>query len=372
MKYAASTLKELTTNKHKADSVKTVVGFDGFVDLIVHPVAQRHGPGENFDRIETISAFAEKIAAAAGKSANIEMYQKMEKLGGNGPIMANAMLSAGLPTRYIGALGKPDVHPVFKDFAARTDAISLTRPGITTAAEFLDGKLMFGNMSALDQVTFEAVLEAIGEAAFLKLAEEADLMAIVNWTMLPQLSALMTAMVEQVYPKLPNNPNRHFFFDLADPAKRSEHDLLEALNIISRFELFGKVTLGLNYSEGQQVSCVLGLPAGERDAQSLTSMALEIRNRLKLDCVLIHPTESAACAIGNETWFTEGPLCEKPLITTGAGDHFNAGFMTGRLLGLSPAACLTTAVSFSGSYVRTGISPSLEDLVTFIGQYANA
>lgn len=372
MKYATATLEELAANKDKLHSRKLVVGFDGFVDQIVHPVAQRHGRGEDFERIETIGAFAERIATAAGKSANIEMYQVMEKLGGNGPIMANALLGAGFNTRYIGALGKPDVHPVFKDFAERTNAVSLTRPGITTAAEFLDGKLMFGNMTTLEEVTFEAVIDAMGEVTLLELAAQADLMAIVNWTMLPQLSSLMQALIKQVYPKLPPNPGRHFFFDLADPAKRSRADLHEALQLIARFEPFGKVTLGLNYSEAQQVSSVLGLTCGERNADSLQQTAAAIRNALQIDCVLVHPTESAACALHNETFFTEGPLCQKPLITTGAGDHFNAGFMTGRLLDLSPAACLTTAVALSGSYVRTGKSPNLDDLATFIAQYAEA
>lgn len=369
MKYAAVTLEELNAQKNNTTAKKLVVGFDGFVDLIVHPVAQRHGRGEDFDRIETIGAFADRIAAAAGKSANIEVFQMMEKLGGNGPIMANALLNAGFETRYIGALGKPDIHPVFKDFAERTAAVSLTRPGVTTAAEFLDGKLMFGNMASLDDVTFEAVLEAMGEDAFLRLAEEADLMAIVNWTMLPQLSSLMNALIEKVYPKLPANPDRHFFFDLADPAKRSAKDLAQAMAIIARFEQFGKVTLGLNYSESQQVAQVLGLASGERNENSLCQTAAAIRDHLKIDCVLVHPTEAAACAIDGETCFTEGPMCDKPLITTGAGDHFNAGFMTGRLLGLSPAACLTMAVSFSGSYVRTGKSPSLDELAAFIAGY---
>lgn len=371
MKYAASTLEELAASPTNGASKNVVIGFDGFVDTIAHPVAQRHGRGEDFDRIRTINAFAERIAAAAGKSANIEMYPMMEKIGGNGPIMANALLSAGFPVRYIGALGKPDIHPVFKDFAARTGAVSLTRPGMTTAAEFLDGKLMFGNMSALEEVTLDAVFEAIGEAAFRELAQHADLMAIVNWTMLPQLSGLMLGLLEKVYPKLPANPERHFFFDLADPAKRSEKDLGEAIELISRFEAFGKVTLGLNYSEAQQISRLLGLTPGERDADSLKQMAAAIRAKLALDCVLIHPTESAVCATAQEVFFTEGPLCEKPLITTGAGDHFNAGYMTGRLLGLSPAACLTAAVGCSGSYVRTGKSPSLAELTRFIGTYAN-
>jgi sugar/nucleoside kinase (ribokinase family) len=59
---------------------------------------------------------------------------------------------------------------------------------------------------------------------------------------------------------------------------------------------------------------------------------------------------------------------EKPLITTGAGDHFNAGFMTGQLLGLGPESCLGLGVSTSGFYVRTARSPTLGDLETFLAQ----
>ena len=35
---------------------------------------------------------------------------------------------------------------VFEEFAEKTDAISLTEPGITTALEFKDGKIMLGNI----------------------------------------------------------------------------------------------------------------------------------------------------------------------------------------------------------------------------------
>ena len=44
----------------------------------------------------------------------------------------------------------------------------------------------------------------------------------------------------------------------------------------------------------------------------------------------------------------------------------NAGFVTGQLLGLSPVACLTVGVSFSGHYVRTAKSPSLNDIDAFL------
>ena len=128
----------------------SLVGLDGFVDKIVTPVDKRHGMGEQFEAVETIADLGSRISAAAGKSANLELFPRFEKLGGNGPIMANALLSLGLGVKYVGALGKPSIHPVFEEFAQKTEAISLTEPGITTALEFKDGKIMLGNMVSLE------------------------------------------------------------------------------------------------------------------------------------------------------------------------------------------------------------------------------
>ena len=108
-----------------------------------------------------------RISAAAGKSANIELFPRFEKLGGNGPIMANAHVSLGLNVRYLGALGHPSIDPVFKDFASQTNAISIADPGITTALEFKDGKLMFGNTSSLEEIDYARILEVAGEGAFI-------------------------------------------------------------------------------------------------------------------------------------------------------------------------------------------------------------
>ena len=99
-----------------------------------------------------------------------------------------------------------------------------------------------------------------------------------------------------------------------------------------------------------------------------TNLDMSLRS-LGVQTVVIHPVEGAAAATKTDSAWVDGPFTAKPLITTGAGDHFNAGFMVGQLLGLSPAACLTTAVSTSGHYVRTAQSPSLSQLVEFIGNW---
>jgi hypothetical protein len=98
--------------------------------------------------------FSSVIDAAAGFSANVEFVTAMLKLGGNGPIMANALSRLGLDITYIGNLGSPGVHPVFAEFAQRARVISIAEPGYTDAIEFDDGKLMFGKHQSLRDVNW--------------------------------------------------------------------------------------------------------------------------------------------------------------------------------------------------------------------------
>lgn len=370
MDFKTRTLAALRSARSQAPAKSALVGLDGFVDTIVTPVAQRTGQGEAFTPIESIPEFAQRIAGAAGKSTNIEFYPLMDKLGGNGPIMANALLAAGTRLTYVGALGRPALHSVFLDFASRAEVVSLCDPATTTAVEFNDGKLMLGQLRSLDTITLETIDAVMGAEKFRNTLATADLISLVNWTMIPNMTGILRELVDEVLPALPQREGRIFFFDLADPEKRSREDLLEVLQIISRFGAFGSVTLGLNLKEAQRVYDELGFTARGETEADLRAIAADIREKLQLATVVVHPRESAACATAAGTFWVPGPYTDKPLITTGAGDHFNAGFVQGQMLGLDPEACLGLGVCTSGHYVRTAISPSLDDLEKFLTTWA--
>jgi sugar/nucleoside kinase (ribokinase family) len=369
MSFKTNTLAALVAARAKNIATSALVGLDGFVDTIVTPVAQRTAQGEFFTPISSIPEFAQRIAGAAGKSTNIEFYPLMDKLGGNGPIMANALLAAGTRLTYIGALGRPSLHAVFLDFASRAEVVSLCDPATTIAVEFDDGKLMLGQLRSLDTITLESIEEVMGADRFRSVLAGVDLVSLVNWTMIPNMTDIFLALVNDVLPALPPREGRHFFFDLADPEKRSREDLLEVLQIIARFGEFGSVTLGLNLKEAQRVHAELGFPACGETEEELRTLAADIRRNLKLSTVVVHPRASAACATAEGTWWVPGPYAEKPLITTGAGDHFNAGFAQGQMLGMDPEACLTLGVCTSGHYVRTAESPTLDDLEKFLADW---
>ena len=359
-------IEEIKTKSFSVSNKHAVVGLDGFVDKIVAPVEKRHGLGDQFDAVTTIAEMGAKISAAAGKSANIELFPRFEKLGGNGPIMANAMLSLGMKVRYIGALGQPNIHPVFEEFSDKTAAISLCEPGITTALEFKDGKLMLGNTLSLEEIDYSRIIESAGEGEFIDLLSKADIVSIVNWTMIPKMTPFLEELVDKILPNLPPRDTRSFFFDLADPAKRSTSDIREVLHVVSRYQAHAEVTLGLNYNEGIQVCETLGLEVRGKDEESLKTTATEIRRALGISTLVLHPVESAACATKDGSFWVEGPYCDTPVITTGAGDHFNAGFCSARLSGFSPQASLALATCTSGHYVRTAQSPSTAQVINLL------
>jgi len=354
-------------------ALPAVLGFDGFVDDIIEVVDKRHAH-DRYDRLSTLALFGRKVSAAAGHSCNVELVVTRQKLGGNGPIMGNALALLGVPTTYIGAVGDGaggaaaggaagGIHPVFAEFAARARLIAITPPAHTHALEFLDGKLMLGDLGPLAHVTWRRLLEVVPLDRLIALVDAAALVGAVNWTMLPHLTDIWMHIGAEVFPKVSARPRR-MFVDLADPEKRSAADLRAALAVLKGLNRQIPVTLGLNLSEAHQVTGALGL-AGTGEGM-VRELAVEIRRGLELDTVVIHPREGAAAATADASADFAGPFVQNPKISTGAGDHFNAGFAAAQLLKLPLENALCLATATSGYYVRNAASPTAAQLAEFL------
>ncbi|MFP4468871.1 MAG: carbohydrate kinase family protein [Bacteroidales bacterium] len=336
-----------------------LIGFDGFVDEIIHVVDQRENPQE-YKRLKTITALSDRIASVAGLSANIELVPLQQKLGGNGPIMANALLAQGHEVTYIGALGKHQIDPVFHDMAERCRKVfSLADPGHTDALEFHDGKLMLGKMDSLVNVSLKSLLSELPEDALRSLLSETDLVGFTNWTMLSNLNEIISAF-GRITETLKNKPR--VFIDLADPQKRTEKAIQEVLDILS--SLPSETVLSMNENESSIISKVLGIKE-----EQLMPRAQKIREQMDIFGIVIHPLKGAAMATEAGSVWTDGPYTEEPKLTTGAGDNFNAGFCNAWLAGLDPVQCLMTGVCTSGYYVRHEGSPSWDELLQFMKKW---
>ncbi|HYO11076.1 MAG TPA: hypothetical protein VER17_19075 [Tepidisphaeraceae bacterium] len=360
---------ELTGRKLRAalpqlQKLKATVGLDGFVDEIIAVVDKRRGH-DRYEPIRTIDALGQKICDAAGESSNYELVVKQMKIGGNGPIMANALVNLGLPVTYVGNLGYPTIHPVFAEFARKATVHSIGEPAHTDALEFEDGKLMLGKLEPLNDANWDNLMGRLGKEKLTELLSGSHLIAMVNWTMLPHMTRVWAKLLDEIVPNIERH-SRKLFIDLCDPEKRTAEDIVEAMRLLSRFQDQVDVVLGLNLKESVEVADVLGLPGRSNAEEAIEEHARAIRGELNLDCVVIHPRRGAAAATERESATFAGPFVQQPKISTGAGDHFNAGFMLGRVLGFSLAESLCTGVGTSGYYVRTAQSPTAEQLADFV------
>jgi sugar/nucleoside kinase (ribokinase family) len=360
-------IQRLREKQSSVGDLKAFVGLDGFVDEIIHVVDKRDS-AESFQRVPTIQSLAERIAGAAGKSANIELVSKTVKLGGNGPIMANALASLGSGVTYLGSLGYPNLHPVFEELAQRAEVFSIAEAAHTDALEFADGKLMFGKMTPLNEVNWEVMKERFGQEKLQSYLAGSDLVAFVNWTMIPYMSDLWDSILCEICPNLsqPESEQAWMFFDLADPEKRHVKDIQRALELIEKFQKHFRVILGLNEKETHAIAEALGLPHPNQDSEGIGELAADIHRVIKVDTIVAHPVTCAFGTHGGEIFRVQGPYTPKPKISTGAGDHFNAGFCLGKLLGFDTEMALLTGVTTSGYYVRTAKSPSIADLISML------
>ena len=363
----AACASQLQSNAAKISALNAFVGFDGFVDEILHVVDKRESM-DKYSRLPTITKYAERLAAAANKSTNVEMVSQLTKLGGNGPIMANALASFGLKVCYLGNLGYPNLHPIFTDFAKRAEVHTIAEPGYTDAVEFEDGKIMHGKHKALRDVNWENIKSRFGEDNFTNEMQGASFVGFVNWTMLTSMNDTWVAILKDVCPKL-TGPRRKIFFDLADPEKRTRTDILKALTLITEFEKYFDAILGLNEKEAYEIGGHLDLDTKDHSPEGLLKLAKEIHARIKINTVVVHPVHYALAVSTGDSAIVEGPFTPKPLITTGAGDHFNAGFCLGKLLGFDNAKAVLTGVSTSGFYVRSAKSPTVSDLIGLLNNW---
>lgn len=229
---------------------------------------------------------------------------------------------------------------------------------------------MFSAVQQLTQFTPESVRKAIANGRFKTACKEAALIAMTNWTLYPHMTAVWRMLIEEVFNDLEHRP--WIFLDLVDPGARTDADIADMLKVLPALQKHGEVVLGLNGNEGNRIAHVLGLARSGEESEPLKAQAAAIRQKLGVSQVTVHLTKRAVSAEKDAVASWEGPYCDKPLKSTGAGDRFNSGYCLGLVLGLSPTDRLITATAASGFFVRNARSATYAELIDFIADWSQA
>ncbi|NMB12120.1 MAG: carbohydrate kinase family protein [Firmicutes bacterium] len=370
-KLIAGTRNDLIHREDEVRELNLLFGFDAFVDQIADLIDKRQD-FQHYDRLDTIQAFGAKIMEAAGLSTNIEYVPRYTKIGGSAVNMGAAMASIGCNLVYIGCIGYPTVNPVFSDFAAAAhQCYNIADPGQTIAVEFRDGKIMLCNTSPLQEITWDRILAVVGRDRLRDLMQGAQLVATINWTMIPDMNDIWQKLQSEILSQVTFEGEKPLFFmDPTDPEKRTGEDWREAMDIYADFSSRYRTILSINRKEATEVARAYGIelsvPLAEAGLKEITEA---IAAELGLYAVVVHPVDGAGAVIDGEYFFAPGPYTSSPILTTGAGDNFNGGFCLGMLLGLTPQQALTLGTATSGYYVRAARSPSWDQLMRFLSYW---
>lgn len=332
---------------------KITFGIDGFVDEVWQVLANRFSRTDYllFDKMRD---FAKSVYdCGEGGYAN-EIIRKRRSYGG---FVANTGKTAGrlgADVSMLGMFGADSIDPVFKGFVDEFKVISVADPAVCQIFEFTDGKLMLPFIEGAMDYSWEKLRRVPG----LEEAMDADIVAIGYWSQLHEFDDIVTKLCENFLIK---GRCQRMFFDFADIRKRDQGSLERTLQVLAGLDM--PMTLSLNEHEGGLLFSYLGRNFDWEDSSKAEDHIEYVRKETGLDELIIHTPYFAVAATAREGVATVmQEYCKNPVITTGAGDNFNGGYLAACLdkRGLTERLAVGNAVT--GFYVRNGYSPSQDDL----------
>lgn len=347
----------------KLKDLTAVAGFDGFVDIIARPIASGDSmnPKKYYENIREFSGF---LSDRAGCSCSVELAQFDRKLGGNAPIFANALGRLGVSTTCIGAFGYPDTERVFKDISPNCHIIPVALPGTCTALEFTDGKVMLALNGEINEMTWELVSQRAGIDKLICEFKKAKLIGLFNWSETPMAGDIWNGIIQEILPHI--DKDKQVIFDFSDCARHKKEEILGMLDIVTAFGRQLPSIISMNENEASAIRSAFDI--GD-DIQVLEYGDI-IRKRLSAKYIVLHFHEYAMGFSEEGTYRFDTRIIGTPVISTGAGDNFNAGLCCGLLLGFTLMDAIVTASMTSSYYVAKGRSPDMSELIGFMHENA--
>jgi len=352
----------------KLGAKKIALGFDGYIDSIVRIVKSKREDGSQV-YFEDSAEFGGYIIEKADKNFSLELEQELFKVGGNMPITANAFARLGCKVDCVGALGLPDIHHIFQQMSANCTLYSYAEPGMSTAVEFRNSKMMMAESTQINNADWQYIRETIGISQLRKIFSDKDLIGLLNWSELAHSTGVWRGLLDDVLPFTTGNGSKPMgLFDLSDCSKKTHAQLMEALELLHRFSKYWEVVLSLNMNESALIYDAL-MQNGKK-VPGIADTAKAIFDAIGFDAVglhkvLVHHSTEACCCDADGVSQRTTQKLTNPRLLTGAGDNFNTGFCAALLLEMNTGEALEMGHSITRHYITHGESPHLAQVLHY-------
>lgn len=337
-----------------------LMGFDGFVDKILKPI--RTKTQETSVAFKTMKEFTDYLAEKSGKSCSVDMEVMHEKIGGNMPIVANALGTLGCKTVCIGAMGTPEVLPLFKDMNSNCSLISVSNPGYCSSLEFEDGKLMLATNTDIDKLDYQTLTANISEEELIEYFNKCDAVTFLNWGELVCSNDIWEKILLNIIPACTFDKRKLMFVDFSDFSKKTTKEVVKMMEMLKAYEAYFDITVSLN--ENEMDLFLEKLEIGNENA-SLEKRILELSKKFPCKNFVVHLLESSCYVEDDEVYTIEKDVIKEPKIITGGGDNFNAGLLFGLLLDFSIDKAIKVGSAVSCLYVECGRGVQFAELLDY-------
>lgn len=338
---------------------KIILGIDGFIDQVWQVVETRLSSSE-YILIDKMKKFGELIVNRGNGGMANEIISKRRSCGGFTANTGKALCNLDLNPVMLAMYGKDRIDPIFDEFYEKCTVLSVGDPVISNVLEFTDGKIMMPHLNDLLSFQWSDLVSSLGHRALSERFKDADIVSLGYWSNMPKFDEIITEINNNFFKE--KCPKR-MFFDFANIKKRSVEAINDTFLLLGDLNNKIPMTLSLNEHEAALLFSYYDEAISE-DVEGVGETAFSIRERLNLDEIIIHTQHYAVAASASEgIGISIQDYCENPVITTGAGDTFNGGYIATCLGKLNINERLAVANATTRFYVMNGFPPSREQLI---------
>jgi len=362
---------EALTNEPDKPNKKAVIGFDGFVDVILKVVTSDEASNQK-EYISSMKDFGEHISTRAGHACAFIMETKELRAGGNAPILSIALDALGMHVTCMGMIGYPQINSLFSGrFSPKASLMSVGEPSISNVLEFDDGKVMMSQLEHIDNLNWQSITKHINIDEFTAIFESANFAGLMNFSETPQIFDIWQGLIDNIIPKLKTREAKKIIgFDLADCSNKSDEEIISCMKYLGEFAKYFRVVLSVNENELNRIYKAYFKGSYESvPPEDKLIQLYEKLGELNISVLSLH-TQARGFAVDMEGFYeTPSYYVEKPKILVGAGDNFNAGLFKGLTLGYSVEESLIMGTGVSSFYVCFGKSPNLSELTDYLRKW---
>ena len=336
-----------------------VLGIDGFIDQVWQVVETRTADND-YILINRMEKFGQLIVnRKEGGMAN-ELIRKRRSFGGFTANTGKAIGNLDLSTILVGMYGKDEIDKIFDELSKKCTLISVGDPVVSTILEFTDGKIMMPHLDELLNFTWEDFEKALGQDELEKILSDADIVSLGYWSNMPAFDDFINKLNENYFhTKWP----KRLFFDFANIKKRSKKAIMDTFKVLEQINHKIPVSLSLNEHEAVILFSYFDQEFTDQ-MEEVARSASTVRKAIGLDELIIHTPRYAVLSSQSEgVEMSEQDYCESPVITTGAGDTFNGGYISSCLGNLNAGERLAIANAATRFYISHSHTPNREELI---------